>query len=177
MKTQYRGKAYKFGDNIDTDIIAPAMTISFGCSDEAEMENVKIHAFEELRKDFWKDITPGSILVAGRNFGFGSHREQATTVIEYMGFSIIIAESLARLYLRNSLAIGFPVIEAPGITEIVEEGDDISVDMENWCITNNSNGKTIRIEPLSDMTMKLLSAGGIIELLKAELKVGETDHA
>lgn len=170
MRTQYRGKAYKFGDNIDTDIIAPAMTISFGCSDKAEMENVKIHAFEELRQDFWKDVLPESIFIAGRNFGFGSHREQATTVIGYMGFSIIIAESVARLYQRNSLAIGFPVIEAPGICDVVEEGDEVSVDLEQWVVTNNRTGKSIKVEPLSDMAMKLLNAGGIIDLMKLEMQ-------
>ncbi len=169
MRTQYKGKAYKFGDNIDTDIIAPAMTISFGCSDKAEMENVKIHAFEELRKDFWKDVLPESIFVAGRNFGFGSHREQATTVMGYMGFSIIIAESVARLYQRNSLAIGYPVIEAPGISNMVEENDEISVDLEQWIITNHTNGKSMKIEPLSGMALKLLDCGGILDLLKLEI--------
>ncbi len=169
MKTSYTGKVYKFGDNIDTDILAPGMTISFGCADENEIENVKLHAFEEVRKDFWKDVVPGSILVAGRNFGFGSHREQATTVIEYMGFSLIVADSVARLYQRNSLAIGFPVIEAPGVTDMVEEGDELTVDMERWEIRNLTNGKSMKIESLSEMAMKLIELSGIIELMKAEL--------
>lgn len=169
MKTVFTGKVFKFGDNIDTDILAPGMTISFGCSDGNELENVKLHAFEEIRKDFWKEVEPGSILVAGRNFGFGSHREQATTVISYMGFSAIVADSVARLYQRNSLAVGLPVIEAPGITSMVQEGDELSVDIGAWEIRNLTTGKSMKVEPLSDMAMKLIEAGGIIPLMKQQL--------
>ncbi len=103
MKTLIKGKAYKFGDNIDTDIIAPAMTISFGIADSSERMDVMVHAFEEIRPNFYKEVQPDSILIAGRNFGFGSHREQATTVIQHMGFEIILADSVARLYHATSM--------------------------------------------------------------------------
>ena len=125
MKTTFHGKAYKFGDNIDT---------------------------------------------AGRNFGFGSHREQATTVIRDMGFDILIADSVARLYQRNSIAIGFPVLEVPNISDIVSEGDMLDVDLEKWVLTNCTTGKTIDIEPLSEMAIRIISAGGIIGYMRQKLE-------
>lgn len=170
MKSLIEGKAYKFGDNVDTDVIAPAMTISFGHADKAELDDVMYHAFESIRPDFYKEVKPHSILIAGRNFGFGSHREQATTVIEHMGFDILIADSVARLYQRNSFAIGFPVLEVPGITKMVDEGDVVSVDLINWTLTNKTTGKTIKIEPLSETALKIISYGGIIEYMKARLE-------
>ena len=170
MKTTFHGKAYKFGDNIDTDVIAPAMTISFGHADKAEQQDVMIHAFESIRPDFYKEVQPGSILIAGRNFGFGSHREQATTVIRDMGFDILIADSVARLYQRNSIAIGFPVLEVPNISDVVSEGDILDVDLEKWVLTNCTTGKTIDIEPLSEMAIRIISAGGIIGYMRQKLE-------
>jgi len=117
MENVIKGRAYKFGDNIDTDVIAPGMTISFGMADKSEMDDVKTHAFNQVRPDFYKEVVPGSILIAGRNFGFGSHREQASTVVEDLGFRIVLADSVSRLYKRNSFAIGFPALDAPGITQ------------------------------------------------------------
>ncbi len=165
-----KGKAYKFGDNIDTDILAPGLTASFGLADASEMEDVKTHAFEQIRPDFYKEVIPGSILIAGRNFGFGSHREHATTVIEYLGFKIIIADSVARLYQRNSFAIGFPVLEVPGITKMVEEGDELEINLANCSIKNFRTGNTISIEPLSEIAQEIIEAGGIIEHMKNTLE-------
>lgn len=170
MKTVIKGKAYIFGDNIDTDIIAPAMTISFGIADSSERMDVMVHAFEEIRPDFYKEVQPNSILIAGRNFGFGSHREQATTVIQHMGFEIILADSVARLYQRNSIAIGFPVLEVPGITSMVSEGDELVVDLENWTFENLNTGIKIHLEPLSATALNIIEHGGIIEYMVTKLK-------
>ena len=169
MKKLIEGNAVKFGDNIDTDLIAPAMTISFGIADKHEQLDVMIHAFEEIRPDFYKEVTPGSILIAGRNFGFGSHREQATTVISHMGFDIILAESVARLYQRNSIAIGFPVLEVPGITKIVSEGDLLRIDLEKWKLKNISTNEKITLQPLSDTALKIIEHGGIIPYMAVKL--------
>jgi len=166
MNTLLTGRAYTFGDNIDTDIIAPGMTISFGLADGSEMEEVKTHAFEEVRPGFHREVIPGSILVAGKNFGFGSHREQAITIVQYLGFRIILADSVARLYERNAFAIGFPIIEVPGISAMVSEGDIVEVDMESWNVTNKTTGKSVAVEPLSETVLGIIEAGGIIELLK-----------
>lgn len=170
MEKIISGKVYKFGNNIDTDIISPGMTISFGLADGSELEEVRLHAFEELRPGFYKEVIPGSIMVAGKNFGLGSHREQATTVMKKLGFTLVIADSVARLYQRNSFAIGFPVLEVPGISRMVEEGDYIDVDLYNWTLMNKKNNETIKIEPLSEIALKIIYSGGIIELLKETWK-------
>ncbi len=168
-----KGRVYKFGDNIDTDIMAPGLTISFGLGDATERENVKRHAFEAIRKDFYKDVVPGSILVAGKNFGFGSHREQANTVIISLGFSLVVADSIARLYQRNSIAIGFPSLEVPGITEIVEEGEELELDFENWTITNTCTGKSLPVEPLTESIQEIIRDGGIIRHMKKKAEGGK----
>jgi 3-isopropylmalate/(R)-2-methylmalate dehydratase small subunit len=170
MKTMIQGKVFTFGDNIDTDIIAPAMTISFGIADSNEMEDVKKHAFEEIRPNFYQEVEPGSILVAGRNFGFGSHREQATTVIANMGFEIILADSVARLYQRNSIAIGFPVLEVPGISSKVAEGQELRIDLKSWELTNLTTKEVIELEPLSETALNIIEHGGIVEFMVSKLE-------
>lgn len=169
LERQMKGRVLKFGDNIDTDIIAPPDAISFGMADDSEMQEVIDSAFYTVRPNFSKEVRKGDILVAGRNFGFGSHREQATTVIAKLGISTILADSIARLYQRNSIAIGFPVFEVPGISALVEEGDYIEVDLTEWKVTNVRTGGTLRIEPLSGMIQNILDAGGILEMMVRRL--------
>ena len=117
-----RGRSFVFGDNIDTDIIAPGDTIFFGLGDSFEIEDVKRNAFRALRPDFYTMVRPGDILVAGRNFGLGSHHELANRALVTLGFQAVIAESIARLFFRNAVAIGFYVFEVPGILGFVSEG-------------------------------------------------------
>lgn len=170
MERLMKGRVLKFGDNIDTDIIAPPDAISFGMADDSEMREVIETAFHTIRPGFHKMVQKGDILVAGRNFGFGSHREQATTVIAELGISTILAESIARLYERNSIAIGFPVFEVPGISKLVEEGDQIEVDLTQWKVTNLNTGESLRLEPLSGMIQNILDAGGILHMMKHRLE-------
>lgn len=170
MDKLIRGRVLKFGDNIDTDIIAPGDVISFGMADAAEKELVKVSAFKVVRPEFYKAVKKGDILVAGRNFGFGSHREQATTVIEELGITTVIAESVARLYQRNSIAIGFPVFEAPGICSLVEEGEELEMDLTQWKVRNINTGAELNIEPYSEMVQKVLDAGGILEMMRKRLE-------
>lgn len=165
-----RGRVLKFGDNIDTDIIAPPDAISFGIADESEMQGVIECAFHTIRPGFHKNVRSGDILIAGKNFGLGSHREQATTVIAKLGISTILAESIARLYQRNSIAIGFPVFEVPGISKLAEEGDDIEVDLTEWKVTNMKTGETLRLQPLSGMIQNILDAGGILKMMVQRLE-------
>ena len=167
------GRVWKFGDNIDTDIIAPGDTISFGLSDEEERRIVRENAFRSVRPGLHKLVQPGDILVAGRNFGLGSHREPANTALVNLGFAAVIAESIARLFFRNSVAIGFHALQVPGITQMVEEGDELKIDMENWRLDNLTNGKQAAIEPYSDLVQRIIAAGGILEVLKARI---ETDR-
>ena len=174
MDKVIRGKVYKFGDNIDTDVITPAYTTVYGLSDEQEYENIKIHSFEQFRPDFYKEVAPGSILIAGKNFGCGSHREQASIIIGLLGFKAVLADSVARIFQRNSIAVGFPVFQAPGITDIAEESDELELDMANWKVTNLTTGKSMDLEPFSGTVLDILEQGGIIQLLKHEMELLES---
>jgi 3-isopropylmalate/(R)-2-methylmalate dehydratase small subunit len=164
-----RGRVWKLGDDIDTDVITPGDTTHFGLADAEEVRQLKEHAFRAVRPGLHQLVRPGDILVAGRNFGLGSHREPATTVLIELGFSALIAESIARLYFRNSVAMGFHAIQFPGITQLVEEGDELEVDLEHWQLRNLSSGKAAAMRPYSDLVKNIIVAGGIIEVLKARL--------
>ena len=167
-----KGRVWKFGDNIDTDIIAPGDTISFGLGDAAEQRNVLENAFREVRPRFHELVQPGDILVAGRNFGLGSHREPANKALVSLGFSAVIAESVARLFFRNSVAIGFHAFQVPGITAFVDEGETLEVDMEAWRLRNLSRGTELPLEPYSELVQSIIESGGIIEVMKQRIARG-----
>jgi 3-isopropylmalate/(R)-2-methylmalate dehydratase small subunit len=164
-----RGRVWKFGDDVDTDVITPGDTTHFGLADAEEVRILKEHAFRALRPGLHKLVRPGDILVAGRNFGLGSHREPATTVLIALGFSAVIAESIARLFFRNSVAMGLHAIQLPGITQLVEESDELQIDFEGWRLQNLTNGRTAAIQPYSDLVKNIIAAGGILEVLKARI--------
>jgi 3-isopropylmalate/(R)-2-methylmalate dehydratase small subunit len=166
----FTGRVWKFGDNIDTDLITPADTTSFGLGDEEERRILRENAFRSIRTAFHTQVRPGDILVAGQNFGLGSHREPANTALVSLGFVAVIAESVARLFFRNSVAIGFHALQVPGITGMVEEGDTLEVDMTTWTIRNLANGKTASIEPYSELVQRIIEAGGILRVLKARVE-------
>jgi 3-isopropylmalate/(R)-2-methylmalate dehydratase small subunit len=168
--TVFTGRVWKFGDNIDTDLITPADTTSFGLGDEEERRIIRENAFRSIRPAFHTQVRPGDILVAGRNFGLGSHREPANTALVSLGFVAVIAESVARLFFRNSVAIGFHALQVPGITRMVDEGDELQVDMTAWTIRNVSNGKTAPIEPYSELVQRIIEAGGILRVLKSRVE-------
>ena len=168
--TVFTGRVLKFGDNIDTDLITPADTTSFGLGDEEERQVLRENAFRSIRPAFHTQVRPGDILVAGRNFGLGSHREPANTALVSLGFVAVIAESVARLFFRNSVAIGFHALQVPNITRMVEEGDTLQVDMTAWTIRNLTNGKTAPIEPYSELVQRIIEAGGILRVLRARVE-------
>ena len=166
MEKFLRGRVWKFGDNIDTDIITPGDTISFGLGDSAEIKMLVENAFRAVRPQFYKQVKQGDILVAGRNFGLGSHREPANTALANLGFSAVIAESVARLFFRNSMAIGFHCLQVPGISALVEEGDILEIDFEQWSIKNASNGRELKFEPYSPLVRGIFDSGGIVSVLR-----------
>ena len=168
--TVFTGRVWKFEDNIDTDLITPADTTSFGLGDEEERRILRENAFRSIRPAFHTQVRPGDILVAGKNFGLGSHREPANTALVSLGFVAVIAESVARLFFRNSVAIGFHALQVPGITGMVEEGDELQVDMKAWTIQNVTNGRTASIEPYSELVQRIIEAGGILRVLKARVE-------
>lgn len=157
-----KGKVWKFGNDIDTDIILPGRYLIY-----TEEDKLAEHCMEGLDADFNEKVNEGDFIVAGNNFGCGSSREHAPIALKGVGLGAVIAESFARIFYRNSTNVGFPLLEAPGITELVENGDEIEVDMENGTITSES-GKTIEFKKLPPFMLEILEKGGLIEYLKAK---------
>ena len=154
------GKAWKFGNDIDTDIIIPGRYLIY--TDE---ERLAQHCMEGLDPDFNEKCSKGDFIVAGTNFGCGSSREHAPIALKGAGVSAVIAESFARIFYRNATNVGVPLLEAPGITDLVNDGDTISVDMENGIITSE-NGESIEFKKLPPFMLEILEQGGLIEYLK-----------
>ena len=159
------GRALKFGDSVNTDVIAPARWMREG------MDVLRLHTMEAIRPDFYKDVKPGDIIVAGRDFGCGSHRGSATSIMRVLGVSAIVAESLGRIYFRNCIALGIPVFSATGISAMVEEGDTLEITMgeDGVVIKNTSKGKELTAPPLPETMANILEAGGMYPLLRKRL--------
>lgn len=161
---RFRGKAWLFGDNIDTDAIIPARYLN--TSDSQELAR---HCMEDADPNFVNNMRPGDIIVAGKNFGCGSSREHAPIAIKAAGVSCVIAESFARIFYRNAFNMGLPILECPGINGKIREGDDISVDLANGVIENHSTGKIFRAEPIPPFMQELIEAGGLIPYVKKKM--------
>ena len=155
-----KGTAWKFGNDIDTDIIVPGRYLIY--TDE---ERLSEHCMEGLDAEFNEKCKKGDFIVAGTNFGCGSSREHAPIALKGVGVAAVIAESFARIFYRNATNVGVPLLEAPGITKIVEDGDEIEVDMEKGCITS-ANGESITFKKLPPFMLEILDQGGLIEYLK-----------
>jgi 3-isopropylmalate/(R)-2-methylmalate dehydratase small subunit len=163
MKT-IKGKAVKFGNNIDTDVILPGKWLSL--IDPRELAK---HAMEGLSTDFLEKANKEVIIVGGKNFGCGSSREQAPIALKYAGTQCVLAESFARIFFRNSINIGLPVVECKGISEVVSDGDNLSVELEIGKIQNLSMKKTIQGTKLPPFILEILSDGGLIENLQKRM--------
>jgi 3-isopropylmalate/(R)-2-methylmalate dehydratase small subunit len=159
-----RGKAIKFGNNIDTDVILPGTYLVL--IDPYELAK---HAMESLDPAFPEKAKRGVIVVGGKNFGCGSSREQAPIALKYAGVKCILAESFARIFFRNAINIGLPVIECKGISDAVETGDELTVDFEAGKVVNVSNGKRFQVEKLPPFILEILADGGLIENLRRRL--------
>jgi len=164
-----KGRVYKFGDNINTDDIYPGRYLSI-TTDRQEMAK---HCFELAYPDFLKSAKPGDIIVAGKNFGCGSSREQAATCLKYFGISLVIAESFARIFYRNAINLGLPILIAPGITKKVEHNDTLEVDLEKGVIKNTRTQEEIKVIPLPPFILEILGAGGLVPYLRKELGLKE----
>ena len=155
-----RGRVRKFGDNVDTDNITPAATLNL------PIEEIKKHAFEPISPEFYKTVKPGDVIVAGNNFGCGSSREHATLVVKEMGIHYILCESMARIYMRNCVALGLYPILAKGVSSLFKEGDEIEIDFEHSEVKNIKTGKTARFKPLTGTPRQIFESGGILAYLK-----------
>ena len=155
-----KGRARRFGDNIDTDTITPGSLLHLS------LEELKVHAFEPISPGFARTVREGDIIVGGNNFGCGSSREQATSVLKDLGIHYIACESMARIYFRNCIALGVYPIIAKGVAGLFQEGDMIGIDLEAGQIMNIGTGKSTSFEPLSGTPWEILKGGGILPFLK-----------
>lgn len=158
---QISGRVFKYGDNVDTDVIIPARYLN--TSDAAELAS---HCMEDIDKEFVKNVKKGDIMVAGKNFGCGSSREHAPLAIKTSGISCVIAESFARIFFRNSINIGLPILECKEASEDIKNGDDVSIDLSSGKIVNNTSGKIYNAEPFPPFMQELINAGGLAEYMR-----------
>ncbi len=157
------GIAHKYGDDVNTDVIYPGRYTYKQLSPE-EMAQ---HAMEDLDPDFVKKLKPGDYVVAGKNFGMGSSREQAAACMKYAGIKAIIAKSFARIYYRNAINFGLPAITID--TDSIDDGDEIEVDLEKGVVINHTKGEEYRFPPFPENVIKIIEAGGLIEYVKKDI--------
>ncbi len=155
-----KGKAHKFGDNVDTDMIIPARWLV--TTDPAE---IAAHAFEDVQAGWPETVAEGDILVAGNNFGCGSSREHAPIALKAAGIACVIAASFARIFYRNAFNIGLPVLESAEASADIDAGDVVEIDASTGAITNHTKGRSYRSTPLPPFMRELVSAGGLLAYL------------
>ena len=151
------GKVHKFGDNVDTDVIIPARYLNV--PDPAELAK---HCMEDIDVDFAKKVNKGDIIVANKNFGCGSSREHAPIAIKASGVSCVIASTFARIFYRNSINIGLPILECEEAAKDIKDGDTVSVNFDTGVITNDTTGKTYQAEPFPEFIQNIIAKGGLI---------------
>ena len=156
-----KGPVFKYGDNIDTDVIIPARYLN--TQSAAELAS---HCMEDIDKTFITRVKQGDLMVGGENFGCGSSREHAPLAIKTAGISVVIAKSFARIFYRNSINIGLPIMECPEAVDAISAGDTVSVDFDTGIITDETNGKVFHAEPFPPFIQEIISAGGLMKSIK-----------
>ena len=158
-----KGTVFKFGDNVDTDVIIPARYLN--SSDPAELAT---HCMEDIDKEFVKKVKKGDIIVADKNFGCGSSREHAPIAIKAAGVSCVIAETFARIFYRNAINIGLPIIECPEAAKGIEDGDEVNVDFDSGIIQNLTKGTSYKGQAFPEFMQKIISAEGLINYINSK---------
>ena len=158
-----RGKVFRYKDNVDTDVIIPARYLNTSVPEELAK-----HCMEDIDKDFVNNVKPGDIIVADKNFGCGSSREHAPIAIKASGISCVIASTFARIFYRNAINIGLPIIECEEAVKGISAGDRVSVDFDTGVITNETTGKTFKGEPYPEFMQNIIKAGGLIPYINAK---------
>lgn len=153
-----KGTVFKYGDDVNTDVIIPARYLN-----TASHQELAAHCMEDIDKDFVKNVKPGDIVVAGKNFGCGSSREHAPIALKAAGVSCVIASTFARIFYRNSINIGFPILECPEAAEGISAGDTVSVDFDSGVITNETTGKTYQSQPFPEFIKHIIESGGLLK--------------
>ena len=151
------GKVHKYGDNVDTDVIIPARHLN--TSDHKELAS---HCMEDIDTEFVKKVKRGDIMVGGENFGCGSSREHAPIAIKASGIDCVIAKTFARIFYRNAITIGLPLLAGPEASEKIQDGDEVSIDFDSGVITNETKGKTYQALPFPDFIKDIMAKGGLI---------------
>jgi 3-isopropylmalate/(R)-2-methylmalate dehydratase small subunit len=157
------GTVFKYGDNVDTDVIIPARYLN--APDPADLAK---HCMEDIDVDFVKNVKPGDIIVANKNFGCGSSREHAPISIKAAGVSCVIAETFARIFYRNAINIGLPIIESKEAAEGIEAGDQVEVDFDNGMIYNKTKGTEYKGQAFPEFMQKIIKAEGLINYINAK---------
>ncbi len=168
IKLTIRGKVIKFGNNIDTDVILPGPYLV-----HTDVDELAKHAMEGLDSKFPEKAADGVIVVGGKNFGCGSSREQAPIALKYSGVKCVLAESFARIFYRNSITIGLPVLVCAGISRKVKEGDELVVNLQTGKVEDKTNGSVLQATRLPEFIMEVLEDGGLIQHLKRRIETNE----
>lgn len=157
------GKVFKYGDNIDTDVIIPARYLT-----SADPEHLKEHCMEDIDKTFKDRVSAGDIIVAGKNFGCGSSREHAPIAIKACGVSCVIAETFARIFYRNAINIGLPIIECKEAAEGIETGDEVEIDFDSGTIRNLTKGTSYQGQAFPPFMQKIIASEGLVNYINAQ---------
>jgi len=156
-----KGRVFKYGDNVDTDVIIPARYLN--SSDPAELA---LHCMEDIDKDFVKEVNKGDIIVATKNFGCGSSREHAPISIKASGVSCVIAETFARIFYRNAINIGLPIMECKEASEAISNGDEVEIDFDSGLIHDITTGQTFKGQAFPEFMQNIINAEGLLNYIK-----------
>ncbi len=155
------GKVHKYGDNVDTDVIIPARYLN-----SADPKELATHCMEDIDKDFVNKVADGDIMVANLNFGCGSSREHAPIAIKASGISCVIASTFARIFYRNAINIGLPILECDEAAKGIDAGDEVEIDFDTGVITNKTKNQTYQAQPFPEFMKGIINAGGLLNSLK-----------
>lgn len=156
-----RGKTFKYYDNVDTDVIIPARYLN-----TPDAKELSLHCMEDIDTEFVKNVKQGDLMVAGWNFGCGSSREHAPLVIKTCGVGCVIAKSFARIFYRNAINIGLPILECEAAAEEIAANDEVEVDFDTGIITDITTGKSYRAQPFPSFIQNIIKSGGLLKSLK-----------
>ena len=154
------GHVFKYGDNVDTDVIIPARYLN-----SFDAKELASHAMVDIDPTFAERVQPGDIIVANKNFGCGSSREHAPLCLKTAGVSCIIAETFARIFFRNAINIGLPIVECPEAAKEINAGDEVEVDFDSGIITDKTTGKSYKGQPFPEVMQKIITAGGLVNYI------------
>ena len=161
MEKKVQGRCHKYGDDVNTDVIIPARYLNIH-----DMDELSLHCMEDIDPEFVEKANPGDIIVAQDNFGCGSSREHAPVVIKQRGISCVIATTFARIFYRNAINIGLPIMECPEASERIEDGDEVAIDFATGVITNVTKNETYQAAPFPSFIQEIINAGGLLNSLK-----------